>query len=92
MRRGAEASLELLPTEGHPPLRESIAVRSGARVGEVLVVSGAQQGLDLITRCLVDPGDAVVIYRPGYLGAVQTFLSAGTNVVGWTSGGPTRRS
>ena len=47
------------------------------------MVSGAQQGLDLVTRCLVDTGDAVVMDRPGYLGAIQTFLSAGANVVGW---------
>lgn len=83
LRRGAEASLGLLPTEGHPPLREAIAKRCGTRPEEVLVVSGAQQGLDLVTRCLVDPGDTVVMDRPGYLGAVQTFLSAGANVVGW---------
>ncbi len=83
LRRGAKVSLGLQPTEGHPPLRETIAARCGARPGEVLVVTGAQQGLDLVTRCLVDPGDAVVMDRPGYLGAVQTFLSAGANVVGW---------
>jgi 2-aminoadipate transaminase len=83
LRRGAEASLGLLPTEGHPPLREELAARCGTKPGEVLIVSGAQQGLDLITRCLVDPGDAVVVDRPGYLGAIQTFLSAGANLVGW---------
>lgn len=83
LRRGAGASLGLLPTEGHPGLRGTIAARSGAKPEEVLVTSGAQQGLDLVTRCLVDPGDAVVMDRPGYLGAVQTFLSAGANVVGW---------
>ena len=86
LRRGAEASLGLLPAEGHPPLREAIAARCGARPEEVLVVSGAQQGLDLVARCLVDPGDAVVVDRPGYLGAVQTFLSAGARVVGWDFG------
>ena len=83
LRRGAEASLGLLPTEGHPALREAIGARSGAGPEEVLVVSGAQQGLDLVARCLVDPGDSVVMDRPGYLGAVQTFLSAGAKVVGW---------
>lgn len=83
LRRGAQASLGLLPTEGHPALREALGARSGAGREEVLVVSGAQQGLDLVTRCLVDPGDWVVMDRPGYLGAVQTFLSAGANVVGW---------
>lgn len=64
-----EASLALLPAEGHPPLREAIAARHGTGLEEVLVVSGAQQGLDLVARCLVDPGDAVVMDRPGYLGA-----------------------
>lgn len=83
LRRGAEASLGLLPTEGHPALRNVIAARRGARPGEVLIVAGAQQGLDLVTRCLVDPGDTVVMDRPGYLGAVQTFLAAGASVVGW---------
>ena len=38
-------------------------------------MAGAQQGLDLVARRLLD--------RPGYLGAVQTFRSAGANLVGW---------
>ena len=46
-------------------------------------MAGAQQGLDLIARCLLDPGDTVLIDRPGYLGAIQTFRSAGANLVGW---------
>ena len=44
---------------------------------------GAQQGLDLLARCLIDPGDAVIIDRPGYLGAMQTFRNAGARLVGW---------
>ena len=47
------------------------------------MIADAQQGLDLITRCLLDPGDTVVMDRPGYLGAVQTFLAAGARIVGW---------
>ena len=49
----------------------------------MLVLSGAQQGLDLIARCLIDPGDVVVMDRPGYLGAIQVFRAAGAHVVGW---------
>src|SRR5262249_14216892 len=64
-------------------LRRALARRHGARPEEVLVVSGAQQGLDLVARCLIDPGDAVLMDRPGYLGAIQTFRSAGAYVVGW---------
>jgi DNA-binding transcriptional MocR family regulator len=49
----------------------------------VLIVDGAQHGLDLVSRCLLDPGDAVVMDRPGYLGAIQVFRSAGARIVGW---------
>ncbi len=83
LRRGAGAALGLAPTEGQPALRRAIAVRAGVRPEQVLVVAGAQQGLDLVTRCLIDPGDAVVLDRPGYLGAIQTFRAAGAHLIGW---------
>ena len=70
-------------TEGHPALRESIARRFGGGPENVLVLSGAQQGTDLLTRCLIDPGDTIVIDRPGYPGAIQTFRAAGARLVGW---------
>ena len=47
------------------------------------MLAGAQQGLDLLARCLVDPGDAVIIDRPGYLGAIQSFRAAGAKLIGW---------
>ncbi|MBA2452350.1 MAG: aminotransferase class I/II-fold pyridoxal phosphate-dependent enzyme [Chloroflexia bacterium] len=68
---GAEA-LWLGPTEGQPLLRRAIADRAGIRPAQVLVPSSAQQGLDLISRCLLDPGDTIVIDRPGYLGAIHS--------------------
>lgn len=93
LRRGAEAALGLVPTAGHPARRAAIGARYGASSQQVLVISGAQQGLDVITRCLLDPGDTVVMDRPGYLGAVHTFLAAGTTVVGCgISSGRTWRS
>src|SRR5688572_2052928 len=48
-------------TEGQPVLRAAIAERFRVPAESVLVLAGAQQGLDLLARCLVDPGDAVVI-------------------------------
>jgi DNA-binding transcriptional MocR family regulator len=74
------------PTEGQPLLREAIARRFGGRPENILILAGAQQGLDLIARCLVDPGDGVVIDRPGYLGAIHTFRAAGARLVGWDVG------
>ena len=70
-------------TEGQPVLREAIAERFRVPAESVLVLAGAQQGLDLLARCLVDPGDAVVIDRPGYLGAIQSFRAAGAKLIGW---------
>ena len=83
LRTGAGAALGLLPTTGHPALRTAIASRHGTESRQVLTVAGAQQGLDLIARCLLDPGDVVVMDRPGYLGAVHTFLAAGATIAGW---------
>jgi 2-aminoadipate transaminase len=81
-RHGARA-LGLGPTEGHPVLRRAIAAREKLHPEQVLVLNGAQQGLDLIARCLLDPGDAIILDRPGYLGAIQTFRAAGAVMVGW---------
>ena len=47
------------------------------------MLAGAQQGLDLLARCLIDPGDAVIVDRPGYLGAIQSFNAAGAKLIGW---------
>lgn len=77
------AALGLGPTEGQPRLRAEIARRHRVRPEQVLVLAGSQQGLDLITRSLLDPSDAVVMDRPGYLGAIQTFRAAGARVIGW---------
>ncbi|HYM24294.1 MAG TPA: PLP-dependent aminotransferase family protein [Vicinamibacterales bacterium] len=71
------------PTEGQWRFREAIASRFGGHPEQILVIAGAQQGLDLLVRCLVDPGDSVIIERPGYLGAVHSFRTAGARLIGW---------
>ncbi|MDY7041545.1 MAG: PLP-dependent aminotransferase family protein, partial [Chloroflexota bacterium] len=78
--------LQHCPTEGHFPLREWLAERMaerGARVSarNVLVLSGSQQGLDLVTRLLLDPGDVVVTESPSYLGVLQVFRAAGVRLL-----------
>lgn len=78
-----QEALGFLPTEGHPYLREVVAQREGVRPEEVLIVSGTQQALDLIGRCLLYPQDSVVMDWPGFLGAIQTFHLAGANLTGW---------
>jgi 2-aminoadipate transaminase len=83
LKREAQAVWRHGPTEGQPALREAIAERFGVPAESVLILSGAQQGLDLLARCLIDPGDAVIVDRPGYLGAIQSFRAAGAKLIGW---------
>ena len=83
LKKDARAIWRHGPTEGQPVLREAIAERFRVPAESVLVLAGAQQGLDLLARCLVDPGDAVIIDRPGYLGAIQSFRAAGAKLIGW---------
>jgi 2-aminoadipate transaminase len=74
---GREA-LQYSTTEGYAPLREWIAARVGTPQApvspdDVLIVSGSQQGLDLLAKALIDPGDTVLVETPTYLGALQSF-------------------
>ena len=48
---------------------------------QIIVTSGAQQGLDLLARVLLDPGDEVWMEDPGYPGASQAFQNAGASVI-----------
>jgi len=71
---------------GWAPLRESLAAwmkESGvtARAEEIVVLHGSQQGLDLLARVLLEPGDAVVVESPTYLGALQSFRGAGARLL-----------
>lgn len=74
-------------TAGYQPLRQAIAaylkVARGVRceVEQVIVVGGAQQAIDLAARLLLDPGDAVWIENPGYLGARGALRGAGARLV-----------
>jgi len=74
----ARTALQYGPTEGYAPLRAWVADslnRRGASVTpeEVLIVSGSQQGLDLLGKVLIDPGSKVLVETPSYLGALQSF-------------------
>lgn len=73
--------------EGFGPLREVIAAYLGAARAvicspdQIIVTTGAQAALDLAARMVLDPGDAVWIEEPGYLGARGAFLAAGAQLV-----------
>ena len=48
---------------------------------DVLVVAGSQQGLYLLARTMIEPGDLVAIESPTYLGALQVFRAAGARLL-----------
>ncbi|HEU0199027.1 MAG TPA: PLP-dependent aminotransferase family protein [Burkholderiaceae bacterium] len=86
LREGGAAALQYSATEGYPPLREWIAARETARgmptsAEQVLIVSGSQQGLDLIGKAMIDEGSPVLVEAPTYLGALQSFAQFGAAFV-----------
>ena len=78
LREAPREALQYAASEGYGPLREWVAQElagQGLRVqaAQVLVTTGSQQGLDLVGKVLIDPGSAVAVEQPTYLGALQAF-------------------
>ncbi len=69
--------------EGQWRLRQAIGTWTGVNPQHVMVTAGAQEGIDLLARCLLEPGDTVVIDAPTYPGAIQSFRSMGATLVPW---------
>jgi 2-aminoadipate transaminase len=87
LRQHGQTLLQYCPTEGHLPFRETLAELAAERgiaafPDNILVLAGSQQGLDLIARTLIQPGDLVVVEVPSYLGALNVFRMAGARLLG----------
>jgi len=72
------AALQYSTTEGYGPLREWIASHLAERdlhvaTDQVLITNGSQQGIELVAKMMLDPGDVVLVENPSYLAALQTF-------------------
>jgi 2-aminoadipate transaminase len=86
MAQSRAAAFQYGSSEGYPPLREMIAQRARERGikldwSQVVLTTGSQQAIDLISRVLVDPGERVAIEAPTYLGALQAFRFQGAELV-----------
>ena len=73
-------------SQGYYPLRETIAdyiaqYEIDAKAEEVQIVSGAQQGIDILAKTFLDYGDTVFVERPTYPGAISVFESRRANIV-----------
>ncbi|MDX1412574.1 MAG: PLP-dependent aminotransferase family protein [Candidatus Promineifilaceae bacterium] len=72
---------------GFSPLREAVAAYLARQRGvrctteQVVIVSGAQQALDILARLLLNPGDEVLVETPGYYDAYTLFETHGAVLV-----------
>ncbi len=86
LSKNGRVALQYGPSDGYAPLREWIADSmsiDGATISpdQVLMVSGSQQGLDLLGKVLIDEGSKVLVETPSYLGALQAFSLYGPEFV-----------
>lgn len=85
-RAAHELPMHYPPSQGMPALRQAIATHIARTRGvvcgpdDVLVVAGVQQAMALVSRVLLDPGDAVVMEEPAYFGARRVLQMHGANL------------
>lgn len=81
-------TLQYGATRGYRPLIEHLLQHTlqargiAAKLENVIITSGSQQGLDLVGRVLIDPGDSVIVELPTYSGAIAAFHNLQASLVG----------
>jgi len=87
LTREGPAAFQYIQTRGLGSLITAVREYTGTRgiaatPAETIVVEGSQMGLDLVARVLIDPGDAVLVELPSYIGATAAFRAARAHLVG----------
>ena len=87
LAKNSARALQYSSTEGLPELREFllnwlVEDNKKAELDNIMITSGSQQGLDLVSKVLLDPGDIVIVELPSYLAALNAFRSYGGEMVG----------
>ena len=80
-------ALQYGPTRGYGPLLESALGALDARgirasIDQLIITSGSQQGIDLVARVLISPGDVVLVELPTFTGAIAAFKNMQADLVG----------
>ncbi|MEG1991460.1 MAG: PLP-dependent aminotransferase family protein, partial [Christensenella sp.] len=81
-------ALQYSLTEGYTPLRETMENLCRTRYGinmsnnELLIVSGAQQGIELACKVLCNENDSIICENPSFIGSLNSFRSYGVNLIG----------
>ena len=87
LAKDSARALQYSSTEGLTELRKFILNwlaedNKKAGLDNIMITSGSQQGLDLVSKVLLDPGDIVIVELPSYLAALNAFRSYGGEMVG----------
>jgi 2-aminoadipate transaminase len=88
LNENPNAALQYSQSEGHPPfvakLREFLTAQYGVIRDDdrILVTSGAQQCMDLVTKVLCNEGDTIICEEPSFIGSLNCFRSYGAKLVG----------
>ena len=83
----AGATLQYGATEGYNPLREQLAAFMQAKgvkdlaPDQLIVTTGSQQGLDLLGKTMISPGDKVIVEGPTFLATIQCFRLYGAQLI-----------
>ncbi|MGA9769930.1 MAG: PLP-dependent aminotransferase family protein [Blastocatellia bacterium] len=88
IRTRGQFTLQYGPSRGQNTLVEAIAAIlqsrgiESAKASEVIVTSGSQQGLDLIARVIIDPGDVAMVELPSYIGGIIALHNSRAEMIG----------
>jgi DNA-binding transcriptional MocR family regulator len=82
-----EAALAYLPAEGLYAFREQLAARGRTHgfaddPDEIIVTSGAKQGISLTARATLEPGDVAIVESPTFAGLLDSLRKTGARVIG----------
>ena len=86
LQQWPDAALQYGATEGFAPLKEQIASLSAQKgaplqANQFVVTTGSQQALDLLGKCMISPGDKVIVEGPTFLATIQCFKLYGAEVI-----------
>ena len=88
IRERGRFALQYGPTRGQSALVEAVAANLRSRgiessnPSQIVMTTGSQQGLDLIARLILDPGDVALVELPSYIGGIIALRNAGAHMVG----------
>jgi 2-aminoadipate transaminase len=88
IRDRGKVALQYGPTRGQPALVEEVAgiLRTrgieNCKPSEIVMTTGSQQGLDLISRVILDPGDVALVELPSYIGGLIALHNAQAELLG----------